>query len=188
MLGFGALWLQVLLVTVATFAASAIFWTVMPWHKGEFKALPDEDAVRKALHAQGVTEGQWRIPFSENEADCRQPEFMERFVKGPVGIIQLEKPGPFSLGPRLLKTFALYLVAAFLTAYLLRHCFAPGTEYLIVFRVAGAFAFGLHAFGQAQDAIWFSKSWKRVGLQAMDSVIYAMLTAGIFASMWPDAG
>ena len=187
MLGFGSLWPQVIIVTVATFAASAIFWTVMPWHKGEFKALPDEDAVRRALHAQGVTEGQWRIPFSENEGDFRSPEFLERFVKGPVGILQLEKPGKFTMGPRLLKTFLVYFAAAFLTGYLLRHCFMPGEEYLVVFRVAGAFSFGLHAFAQMCDAIWFAKSWKRVGLQAADSVVYAMLTAGIFASMWPAA-
>ena len=87
---FGSLWMQVLIAAVVTFVASALLWTVIPLHRSEFKPLPNEDAVRKVLHAQGVTQGQWRIPFSDNRADWNTPEFMKRFETGPVGIIQLE--------------------------------------------------------------------------------------------------
>lgn len=186
-LGFGSLWLQVLLVGFATFIASAIFWTVAPWHKSEYRALPDEDAVRRALHDQGVTQGQWRIPFSANPDDWKAPEFLQRFETGPVGIIQLETPARMSLGPRLLKTFVFYLFVAFFTAYVLRQAVESGDTYMRVFQLAGSVSFGAHALGSVQDAIWFGKSWRRVLLQALDSVVYALLTAGIFASMWPWA-
>ena len=184
-LGFGSLWLQVLLAAVATFVASALFWTLAPWHRTEFKQLPNEDAVRKALHDQGVTEGQFRIPYSENREDWKSPEFLRRFENGPVGVFQFETPGPMSMGPRLLKTFALYFFVAFFTAYCLRQAFPTGAAYMKVFQLAGGISLASHAFGHFQDHIWFSKSCRRVTLQFIDSVVYALLTAGIFASMWP---
>lgn len=186
-LGFGSLWLQVILVTIATFVASAIFWTVMPWHDTEMKPLPNEDAVRQVLHEQGVTQGQWRIPGFRSHAEGQSPEARQRYMTGPVGIIQLEKPGGIAMGPRLLKTFAYFFVIAFLTAYVLRHAFLPGAECTMVARVACCTAFMAHALGHVQDAIWFGKSWKRVLFQALDSVVYAVITAAIFATMWPDA-
>lgn len=185
-LEFGSLWLQVLIVAVVTFGVSGVFWTQMPWHRSEFKTLPNEDAVRQILHAQGVTEGQWRIPYSANPADWKTEEFAKRYETGPVGIIQLETPRGMAMGARLLKTFALYLLVAFFTAYVLRQAFPAGTAYMKVFQLAGCVSFAAHAFGHVQDGIWFSKSWRRVLLQAADSVVYALLTAGIFASMWPD--
>lgn len=184
-LGFGSLWLQVVIVAVVTFIASAIFWTVAPWHKTEFKALPNEDAVRKALHDQGVTDGQWRIPFSENGEDFKKPEFLKRFETGPVGLIQLETPAPITMGPRLLKTFLFFFVVAFFTAYCLRQAFPVGAEYMRVFQLAGGISLAAHGFGQIPDNIWFSKSCRRVTLQLIYSVVYALLSAGIFASMWP---
>jgi hypothetical protein len=186
-LGFGSLWLQVLIVAVVTFMVSGVFWTTMPWHRSEFKALPNEDAVRKVLHAQGVTEGQWRIPYSENPADWKTEEFAKRYETGPVGIIQLETPSGVAMGSRLVKTFGLYFLVAFFTAYVLRQAFPVGAPYMKVFQLAGCVSFASHVFGQVQDTIWFSKSWRRVLLQAADSVVYALLTAGVFASMWPDA-
>ena len=184
-LGFGSLWLQVVIVAVVTFIASAIFWTIAPWHRTEFKALPNEEAVRKALHDQGVTEGQWRIPFSENCEDFKKPEFLKLFETGPVGLIQLETPRAMAMGGRLVKTFVFYFFVAFFTAYCLRQAFPTGTEYMKVFQLAGGISLAAHGFGHIQDNIWFAKSCRRVTLQVMDSVVYALLTAGIFASMWP---
>lgn len=186
-LGFGSLWLPVVIVAVSTFIVSAIIWMAMPWHKMELKPLPDEEAVRRALHDQGVTEGQWRIPFSPNPDDWKSPEFQERFKTGPVGSIQLEKPGPMAMGPRMLKSFVLFFCIAFFTAYVLRHAFLPGEEYMKVFQMAASVSFACHFFGNVQDAIWFGKSWRRVATHAVDAVLYSLVTGGVFASMWPWA-
>lgn len=188
-LGFGSLWLQVILVAVATFILSAIIWTVMPWHKGDFKNLPDEEAIRQALLSQGVglEAGQWRIPGPTSMAECRTPEFQERYVRGPVGIFQLEKAGPMVMGKRLAMSFGYQLVVAFFVAYVLRQAIETGDTYMRVFQMAGAVAFGAHFFGHVPDAIWFSKSWRRVGLHAFDALLESLIAAGIFASMWPWA-
>jgi hypothetical protein len=186
-LGFGSLWLQVIVATVATFVASSICWMFMPWHRTEFKALPNEDAVRKVLHEQGVTEGQWRIPFSPRREEWKTPEFQERFKTGPVGIFQLERPRGMAMGPRLLKSFLYFFVICFFTAYVLRHAVLSGQEFWLVFQVGGAVSFGAHALGHVQDAIWFGKSWRRVGFQALDAVIYSLITGFVFAQMWPWA-
>ena len=41
-----SLWLPIVLSTVFVFLASSIVHMVMPWHKGDFAKLPDEDAFR----------------------------------------------------------------------------------------------------------------------------------------------
>ena len=73
---------------------SSVFWTVMPWHKSEFKQLPDEEAVRQVLLAGGVTSGQWRIPFCRSMEEAKSPAFGQKLLSGPVGIFQLQEPGP----------------------------------------------------------------------------------------------
>ena len=48
-IGLTSIWLPILLVAVATFIASAIFWTAMPWHEKEFRTLPNEAALREGV-------------------------------------------------------------------------------------------------------------------------------------------
>jgi len=186
-IGLTEIWLPILLASVATFIASAIFWTAMPWHKKEFRTLPNEAALREALLAQGVSEGQWRIPFSDNPDEWRSPEFLERMATGPVGILQFEKPAGMQMAPRLIKTFLLYLGVAFFTGYVLSEAVQSGDEWMRVFQLGGAISFGAHAIGHVQDTIWFGKSWKRVLLQALDSLVYSLITGAIFAQFWPWA-
>jgi hypothetical protein len=184
-LGFGSLWLQVLIVSVATFVLSALFWVVAPWHKTEFKRLPDEDAIRKLLNAQGVGEGQWRIPYCATKDEATSPAHLAKIASGPVGIFQIEKPGGSTMGPRLIKSFVLYFFIALFTATMLRHSVVSGAAWRPVFHLAFGISFASHAIGHVQDAIWFSKSWRRVLFQALDSFVYALATAAIFAAMWP---
>jgi len=51
MVSIGALWIPILLPTIAVCGTSAIIWMVMPHHKSDYGKLPDEDAARQALTA-----------------------------------------------------------------------------------------------------------------------------------------
>ena len=65
MVTIGALWLPILLSAVAVWVASAIIWMVMPYHKSDFRKLPDEDAALRALTPQGLVPGQYSFLIGE---------------------------------------------------------------------------------------------------------------------------
>jgi hypothetical protein len=52
-----ALWLPILLSAVIVFVASSILHMVLPYHKSDYRKLPEEDKVMDALRAAGVTAG-----------------------------------------------------------------------------------------------------------------------------------
>ena len=51
------LWLPVLLSAVVVFFASFIMHMVLPYHKSDYRKLPDEDRVTDAMRNAGVTRG-----------------------------------------------------------------------------------------------------------------------------------
>src|SRR6266508_4292959 len=44
-----SLWLPILLSAVIVFVASSVIHMVLPYHRGDFKKLPDEDSVMDAF-------------------------------------------------------------------------------------------------------------------------------------------
>ncbi len=59
-MGIAALWMPILASAVLVFIASALIWTVLPWHKSDFKKTSDEEGVRAAL--SGNTPGYYMLP------------------------------------------------------------------------------------------------------------------------------
>ena len=55
MVSLAALWLPIILAAVIVFIASSILHMVLPYHRGDYKKLPDEDKVSAALRDAGVT-------------------------------------------------------------------------------------------------------------------------------------
>ena len=62
-----------------------------------------------------------------------------------------------------------------------------GAEYLHVFRITGTGALLAYAGYAMPMAIWHGMPWSQVPGRVIDGVIYALLTAGTFAWLWPDA-
>lgn len=52
-----ALWLPILLSAVIVFVASSIMHMVLPYHRSDYRKLPDEDRVTDALRNGGVSPG-----------------------------------------------------------------------------------------------------------------------------------
>jgi nucleoside recognition membrane protein YjiH len=71
------------------------------------------------------------------------------------------------------------------TAYLTGRTRTPGTEYLEIFRVAGATAFIGYSLALLQNAIWRGETWGVTLKHVLDGFIYALLTAGTFGWLWP---
>lgn len=180
-----ALWPPILLSAVIVFVASSIIHMVLPLHKSDYRNLPEEDKVLDALRAAGVTPGPtYHFPHCTHK-DMKSPETVERFKRGPVGLLTMIPGGPPAMGKFLGQWFVYCLLIGVFVAYLTGRTRIAGTPYLEVFRVAGATAFLGYAGAVIQDSIWKGQTWGITFKHIFDGLIYALLTAGTFGWLWP---
>ena len=180
-----ALWLPILLSAVIVFVASSIIHMVLPVHKSDYRKLPDEAKVLDNLRAAGVTPGrEYRFPFC-TQKEMKSPEAIEKFKRGPVGLLVIMPSGTMKMGKFLGQWFVYCVVVSIFAAYLTGRTRAPGTEYLEVFRVAGCTAFIGYALAQAQNSIWRGVTWGVTLKHMLDGLIFGLLTGGTFGWLWP---
>jgi len=180
-----ALWLPILLSAVIVFVASSIIHMALPIHKSDYRKLLEEDKVLDAIRAAGVTPGPvYYFPHTTHR-EMKSPEAIERFKRGPVGLLTVIPSGPPAMGKYLGQWFVYCVVISVFVAYLTGRTRSPGTAYLEVFRVAGTTAFLGYAAAQIHDAIWKGQTWGVTFKHVFDGLIYALLTAGTFGWLWP---
>jgi hypothetical protein len=180
-----ALWLPILLSAVIVFVASSILHMVLPFHKSDYRKLPDEEKVTDALRASGVTPGPvYHFPHTTHK-EMKSPESVAKFKRGPVGLLTIMPSGAPAMGKYLGTWFINCLIVSLFAAYLTGRTRLPGTNYLEVFRVAGATSFMAYGVGQLQDSIWKGQTWGVTAKHVFDGLIYALLTAGTFGWLWP---
>ena len=185
MVSITALWVPILLSAAIVFVASSILHMVLPFHRSDYRKLPDEGKVTDALRAVGVTPGPvYSFPHCTHK-DMKSPEVVERFKRGPVGLLTVFPSGPPAMGKFLGIWFAYSVVIGILVACLAGHTLAPGTRYPEVFRVVSIAAFLAYGLGQIQDSIWKGQTWGVTAKHVFDGLIYALLTAGTFGWLWP---
>jgi hypothetical protein len=187
MVPLGALWLPILLSAVAVFVWSSVVHMVLGYHRSDYRKLPDEDAIGAALRGASVGPGTYHLPHFPGMAEMGTPAALEKFNRGPVGIITLTKPGPPSLGPYLAQWFVYSVVVGVFAAYLAGIALAPGTPFVTVFRFVATV--GLLAYGSttATDPIWKFGSWGTTLKHVFDGLVYGLLTGAVFAWLWPKA-
>jgi hypothetical protein len=83
--------------------------------------------------------------------------------------------------------FLYSLVISLFAAYLATLSLEKGARYMDVFQVTSTVAFLGYAFGNVNDWLWKGGSGKTTFKYLIDGTIYALVTAGVFASMWPSA-
>src|SRR5258708_2427291 len=94
----GALWIPILLSAVIVFVASSILHMVLPYHKSDYRKLPEEDKVVDALRAAGVTPGPaYHFPHTTHK-EMKSPEVVEKFKRGPDGLLTAIPSGPRRFG------------------------------------------------------------------------------------------
>ena len=185
MVGLTALWLPILLSAVAVFVASSVIHMVLPIHRNDYKKLPDEKDVLAAMRSHGVAPGEYYFPHASSPKEFGTPEMLAKFKDGPVGMITVMQNGPPAMGKNLAQWFGFSLAAGVFIAYVTGHAVQPGDDYLAVFRMAGTVGFLAYAGAFAQDSIWKGQSWILTAKHTVDGLVYALLTAGIFSTLWP---
>ncbi|MGD1032645.1 MAG: hypothetical protein ABSA05_16065 [Opitutaceae bacterium] len=179
-----ALWLPILLSSVFVFIASSIIHMALPWHKGDYVKLPQEDQVMDALRPFAIPPGDYMVPRCSNSAEMKSPEFAEKLRKGPVMGVTVMPNGPFQVGKSLVLWFLYLLVVNYFAAYVVGHALPNGAKYTQVFRFAGVTSFLGYSVAIWQMSIWFHRSWKTTIKTTIDGLIYAGLTAGTFGWLW----
>jgi len=185
MVTLGVLWLPILVATGIVFVASNLVWMALPHHRSDTRRLPEEAHALEVLGKQGLKPGLYRFPWSTSMAEMKDPAYVEKLTRGPVGFLTITPSRPFSMGPALGAWIAYVLVVTILVAYVAGRTLAPGAHYLAVFRVVGAVAILGYAAGNVPNAIWWGKPWSNVWKEVLDGVVYGLLTAGTFGWLWP---
>jgi hypothetical protein len=184
MIPLSALWLPVVLSAVIVFVASSIMHMVLPYHRGDYQKLPDEDRVLAALRAAGLKRGLYIFPFTTHK-DMKSPAVIEKYYQGPVGMMTIAPNGPPVMPKFLGLWFAYCLIIGFFVACLMAHTVMQGAHYRHVFRIAGTAAFLGYGVGTISNSIWKGQTWSMTIKEVIDGLVYALLTAGTFAWLWP---
>ncbi|MFC2137868.1 hypothetical protein ACFLTE_06810 [Bacteroidota bacterium] len=188
MITIQSLWLAILLSAVLVWIANALVWMLLPYHKTDYKGLPDEEGARNALNTKELAPGQYDIPHIPSRKDLKNPDVIKKFTDGPVGYFTVLKKGVPTMGKNMILSFIYYGIVGFIIAYLASRILDPSVEYLTVFRFTGTIAWLAYGWGVIPDAIWFGKPWSSIIKNLVDSLIYALLTAGVFSWQWISMG
>lgn len=183
MVAWSSLVLPIVLSVVLVFFSSSVIHMVLKWHNPDYRKLGDEPAARSAL--RGTAPGQYIVPHCLDPKEAANPEVAKLFEEGPNAVIWIKPNGGLKLGPFLGKWVAYTLVVSCMVAYLARATLPPGAEYLSVFQVVGASAWLAYAWQSPADSIWKGKPWLCTVRTLVDGLVYAALTAGVFAWRWP---
>ena len=93
MVSLGSLWLPILLSSVLVFLVSSIIHMVLKYHSKDYHQLPNEDAVRAAIRAGNPPPAQYVMPYCSDMKDMEKPEMKQKYIDGPVAVMNVMKPG-----------------------------------------------------------------------------------------------
>src|SRR5262249_32083733 len=162
-----ALWLPILLSAVIVFIASSVIHMVLPYHRSDYKKLPEEEKVLGALRPLGLAPGMYHFPYCTHK-DMKSPETQEKFKQGPVGFLTMYPTGPVNMGKFLGLWFIFCVVVAVFVAYLAGHTVARFAPYRHVFRAVGTAAFLAYGVGTLSNGIWKGHPWSVVLKEMFD--------------------
>jgi hypothetical protein len=173
------------LSAVAVFVVSSIMHMVLTYHRADVHRLPNEDRVLEVIRGGNLTPGVYFYPYSASAKEMGTPEMVEKFKRGPVGMLTALPSGP-PVMPKLLALWFVYsLLIGVFVAYVASRTLAPGVEYLSVFRLAGTVAFLGYAGQEMANSIWRGQPWGTTVRNTIDGLVYALVTAGVFGWLWP---
>lgn len=180
-----SLWLPIIASAAGVFFASFILWAATPWHNADIRKVPDPGAADRAVEGLALRPGFYMLPCTHDPQEMKGEEFQARFKRGPWATINVFPSQP-NMGKNLGLSFATYLVISVVIAYLASSVLAPGTAYPKVFQVVGTAGVLAYTFGGIANGVWFGKPTGWVVRDIIDAAVYAMVTAGMFAWLWPS--
>ena len=180
MVPFSSLLLPILVSGVAVFIVSSIIHMMLPYHRSDMKALPQEDRVLEALRGLNIPPGDYGAPHPGSMAGMRSPEFAEKVKRGPLVLINVAAGGSVGMGKQLGLWFVYSLIVGLLCADLAHDALVPGSSVEEVCFFVGTAAFMGYGLALLQFSIWYRRSWITTFKSLFDSIIYAIVTGQVF--------
>lgn len=175
----------VVVAAVLVFLASAVIHMVMTHHRNDFSRLPNEDDVLATFRKANVPAGDYVAPYCDSPQSMKEPAYLENMKRGPGLVVTVWPSATFNMGATLAQWFLYVLIVSIFTGYVLSRVFAPGADYMTVFRIGGTVAFMGYALAMPQANIWYQKGWGSTFRSMCDGLLYGLLTAGTFGWLWP---
>lgn len=186
MVSLTSLWLPILLSAVAVFLVSFIVHMVIRYHNTDFKRLPAEDDIMRALAAHNIAPGEYVFPYPEGGAAAmKDPAFIEKRTRGPAGFLNALPAGMPGMGGPLAKWFVYSVVVSLFAAYLTSRALSADALGGDVFRFSATVAFVAYGMGNVVDSIWWGRAWSVTFKNLFDALLYAAATGAVFVWLWP---
>jgi len=180
-----SLWLPILLSAVFVFIVSSFIHMFLPYHKGDYKKVADEDGVMDALRKFAIPPGDYALPCAGSAQAMKSPEYLEKLNKGPAIFMTVMKSGVPGMTGSLIQWFLYSVLVGIIAAYVSSRALDSQAYYLAVFRFVGVAAFTCYSIALLQNSIWYKRNWCATLKSMFDGLIYALVTAGTFGWLWP---
>lgn len=178
------LWLPILVSAVLVFLASSVMHMLLKYHHTDYVGLPDEGLV---AGLRDVAPGNYMVPHAASFEEMKSSDWNERLQRGPVAVLHLRPKGQTGMGKALVQWFAYSLLIGVFCAYLGSLALAPDAAYFDKFQVTGAVAFLGYALMGFHESMWKGVKWSTAFKFMFDGTVFALLTGGTFAGLWPGA-
>ncbi len=180
-----SLWLPIIVSTVFAFIASSVIHMVLPWHKGDYPQLPNQDAIMDALRPFNLAPGDYMLPRPSSMAEMKTPEFKAKAERGPVLIMTVYKGMMDSMGKLLGQWFIYQLVVALFAAHIAGTLVGPGGDGKLIFHSVFIVAFAGYVLALWQLTIWYHRSLRITLTSTFDGIIYSLIVGLTFVWLWP---
>ncbi len=181
------LWLPVLLAGILCWVASALIHMLLKYHNSDYSELSNEDEVSAALRAGSPAPALYSMPHCTDMKEMGGESMQAKFAAGPVAMISVLPNGMPPMGKLLGQQILFFIVGSLLLAYLATLSLSAGADYMTVFRHLFVAAFLAYGWASIPYSIWMGQPWSNCIRYMVDSLIYAAVTAGTFAWLWPAA-
>jgi hypothetical protein len=177
-----SLWLPTLLSAVAVFLLSFLLHMLLPWHRRDYKAVPNEAQFMDAARPLAIPPGDYLVPCAGGPSALRSPEFVEKMTRGPVMILTVRPNGPPAMGGNLIGWFIYSLFVGGIAGHIAER--VGVTNGYLLFHTVALAAFLGYAAALWQMTIWYHRSWVIALRSTVDGAIYAVVTGLIFVWWW----
>jgi hypothetical protein len=180
-----SLWLPIIVATAIAFVASSLIHMVLPWHKGDYPLVPNQDQIMDALRPFNLPPGDYMIPRPKDMAEMKTPEFKAKAERGPVLIMTLYKGMMENMGVLMGKWFVYQLVVTLFAAHIAGTLVGPGGDAKLIFHSAFIVAFSGYVLALWQLTIWYRRSMRITLTSTLDGIIYSLIVGLTFVWLWP---
>jgi hypothetical protein len=181
---FTSLALPILVAAVAVFVLSTLVQMAMPWHKGDFGNVPDDDEFLNAIRRLNIPPGDYIVPSPRLPGGSRNPDFVEKWAVGP-SVTMTVIPPSASMGRYMGQWFAFTLLVAAIAGWVTGTIVRPGGDSRAVFHFAAIITFLCYSLGAWPLSIWYHRKWSTAFKSAFDALLYGVTTGMVFSWLWP---